>query len=478
MRLLSKGDLFVCTKTSNFNKLMQAPAEVRWSDFLVMRRAPDSADLKLNLGTTQDLAQSMPAIRTAFPLIKQAYAVMPTDGASEVLGLVFADQAAVDLRRTLEQAFRHRSIVPSPAELSVQLLEHLQPAMRFADGGIAGGPVGLSRAHYEQLLDHAAGHGFANDAPSFARYLHCLAVSFAFLSSDGALGDSSESVESLRMYGLALHRESMHLSRLAPEAFKGHEKEIAEVDRMFTDEAQCGHMLAAGQAAMVKSLDPRLAGTMMPARLIGDNLVGAVGGGADELIAEQERNAELVRDMRAAGIEEEPRVRAPMLFSQGKVADDDDAPAMVGPDLSQPDVLEAELMHLMDELGSLPDRMNASDPIARLNAVATVHATLNPLKAALEGAPSDLDAALKQALSAIEQKRQSIQAEKPPEGSRPIVVAQFPRDRQFRIDALEDDIQAAHSKVARQRARVETAIELLQKSAAQLAEGPSQAARA
>jgi hypothetical protein len=463
-RLMRNGGLYLSTPARNYEKLLRSPGDVAWSDFLLMSKDTSSQELKLNLATVGELGASMGRIRKAFPLISRAFAVAPTDGASEVLGMVFGN-TATKVRQTLLDAFKMRGSVPQPWELSLQLQPHLETVMRFKDGSSARGPVGVSREHYAQLLDHAAANGFANDAVSFARYLHCLAISFAFLSSDGALGTSEESVESLRMYALALHRESMHLNSLAPEAFKGYEAKIAEVDKMFTDQGQCGHMLAVGQTGMLKTLDPRLAGTMMPARLLGDDVAEVVGGGRDAVLAEAARNANLVREMRGVGVDSDPPVRAAMQFGRGVLVGVENAGEVEQPDFSNPDLLENELMARMAELGSLPERMGASDPIARLNAVATVHATLGPLKAALEGA-------LEQALSAIAQTRQRIEAEKPPEGATSLVIVRFEMDRKFRLDALKDDAQ---SKVARQRAGVEKAIELLQTSATLLAEGPSQA---
>ncbi len=62
-------------------------------------------------------------------------------------------------------------------------------------------------------------------------------------------------------------------------------------------------------------------------------------------------------------------------------------------------------------MGDRPKLFGAADPIVRLKAVAGVYASLSPLKAAIENAPSHLDSALDAALKAIEERREALLAE-------------------------------------------------------------------
>lgn len=481
-RLMVKKDLYLCTPVRNFNRLYQAPDRVNWSNFLLMRPqlGPDqkplvdeAGDPKLTLGTEKDLSQSLPELRDAFPILQQAYETLPADGATDVVQMLLGAEEADGLRQQLTEALRMMGNAPRPAELSVSLLPYLQPVMRFDANGHA--PEGISKDHYLQLMDHAAGLGFADDAVSFARYLHCLSVSFAFLSSDGALGNSSESVESLRMYALALHREAMHLSRVAPEAFKGHEQQMQKVDQMFTNREQCGHILAGGQAVMVKQLDARLAATIMPARLIGDNFAQVVDGDAEAVVAEQARNAALARDLRGQGDDGEPVVRAAMQFGQGVLVGEENALTGQQSDFSQGDFLDTELMVQFDQLGQISARLGASDPIVRYGAAAAVHRALAPLGPTLEAALGRLDVNLNQALQTLDEKARQIAAEQPAPGSSQLEIVRFRRDQKYRLDAIPEEKEAAAKKVAMQKGRVETATALLQSSADVLAAGPSQA---
>jgi hypothetical protein len=398
---------------------------------------------------------------------------LPSDGATEILGVIFAAEEADGLRQQLVDALRLTGNAPSPAELSFSLLPYLQPIMRFKGGDNAGAPTGISRDHYQQLLSHAAQQGFADDSVSFARYLHCLAVSFAFLSSDGALGTADESVKSLRMYALALHRESMHLGELAPDAFKGHEAQMKGVDAMFTNQEQCGHALAGSQAIMVKKLDPKIAATMMPARLIGDNLAQVVDGmGTDAIVAEQARNAALARELR--GLDgSDPPVRAAMEFGRDVLAGEQNVAPDSQPDFSRPDFLATELMSRMGELGPLPGRLGSSDPVARLTAAAAVRASLVPLEAFLEQGAANVKGDLEQTLTRLDRDRAAIQSEQPAPESSQIARVRFDKDKQFRLGEITKAIESARREAEGQSTVV--ALALLRSSATVLEAGPSQA---
>jgi uncharacterized small protein (DUF1192 family) len=143
----------------------------------------------------------------------------------------------------------------------------------------------------------------------------------------------------------------------------------------------------------------------------------------------------------------------------------------------------------MGELGDRPKLFGAADPIVRLKAVAGVYASLSPLKAAIENAASNLDSALDAALKAIEERRETLQAEvratqaeQPGPGMSQLQLRSFEQGKKFRvgelqeqIEALNNDIVAAREKVAQQRAGVEAATQLFRDSEALLAEAYSQA---
>jgi len=279
------------------------------------------------------------------------------------------------------------------------------------------------------------------------------------------------------MYALALHRESMHLSGVAPDAFKGYESQMEGVDKMFTAAGQCGHELAGQQAVMVKKLDVRLAASVMPARLIGDNLAQVAGDGADteEIVAEQARNAALVRGLRGQGGDDEPAVRAPMQFGQGALVGEGQAAAVDLPDFSRPDFLETELIYQLDQLGPLAAQLGAGDPIVRFTAAAAVRAAFAPLGTPLDAAPERLDAELNQALQALDDNAKGIAVEQPAPSLSQLDMIRFNRGKQDRLAAIPEEAARVRAKAARQQARVETVSALLQASAAVLAQGPSQA---
>lgn len=478
-RLLSNRDagLYLSTPANNFKKILLSPDRLNWSDFQLLRY---TADYELEFVTPEDMGKLMPTIREAFPLLQKAYETLPSDGASEVLGMIFDSEEADGLKLQLVDALRLTRNAPSPAELSVRLLPHLQPLMRYAEGSATAGPAGISREHYGQLLNHAVAHGFANDAESFARYLHCLSISFAFLSSDGGLGNAIESVESMRMYALGLHREAMHLSKVAPGAFKGHEERMAEVDAMFTNNDLCGHALAGNQATMMMKIDAKLAATMMPARLIGDNLAQHnLDQDSRARIKEEARNAAMARDLRGQMGDVEAPVRAPIQFGQDVLLEEADAGAMDGPDLNQPAFLDAEITARMGQLGDWVHKLGGSDPVTRLVAAAEVRATLSPIHSHLKAATTRSDAQLEQTLRRLSEQQSSIASERPPEGASQLEKIRFERDQKFRLGAIAEEMEATRANAQamndRHKAQIEAAMTLLKTSATILAEGPNQA---
>lgn len=476
-RLLTRKDVLVYTSAENFRRAVAAPAHVNWPGFFYMHEASLEQGGALQISADGVRKARLSELLQAFPLLQRAYDTLPADGASDVVEMIFSGEEAAGLREQLMNSLRLSKPASSPGELSLELSPYLQPLMRFDDARTGDAPSGITRAHYLQLLQHAASLGFGSDTTSFARYLQCLSASFAFLSSEGALGNGLESVHVLRMYALALHRESMHLGQMEPAAFRGHEQQMPQIDARFTQFGECAHVLAVEQADMVKKLNPKLAATVMPARLVGDDLAQVVDANDTQALAQEEaRNAALVRELRALeGGESSGEVRAPMQFAQGALIHADDGAAFSGPDFSQPDFLVTELTARLDELGTAPQRLRAQDPITRLLAAATVQGRLRPLAAALEAGPARVDAQLAQALQALDAERSGIESEQPAQGASQIDRVRFERDRQFRLDAMSERVEAARAKADRQRLALHSAWGLFQASAAVLAQVPGQA---
>jgi hypothetical protein len=458
--------VYATTSAINFDKMLHAPDTVDWSGFHTF-----TADEKGNLSwqNEQQTFEQMPALRSAFPLLQQAYESLPGDGATEVLDIIFSkggDEANA-LKMQLIEALKLTANAPSPLELSEKLRTYLEPLLRYrGEEGLAG----VAQAHYFELLNHADGMGLADNSLEFARYLHSLAVSYAFLSSDGALGTGQESVESLRIYALALHRESMHLAAVAPDAFKGYAAQIAEVDRMFTDADQCGHILAGNQSQMLKRLSPTLAASMLPARLFGDNLAAMGDGGDDAIAQEQARNAAMVRDARAQG---GGRVRAAMTFGIDNLVGEveGEAPLVAPLYLERPELLEIEYEARLTNVGDFSSKLAGEDPIARFKTASLIRNEFTPfyeeLKAGLARVEQNLVLDLQRAEQDGQLKESMLSAE-----TLPLQRVRIKKDQDFQLLQIREEAAAHKAFFEVPISKIES---LFLQTDAILSQGPSQA---